>query len=145
MLEYLPLDSAGRLVNIRRWRGGSAGDRHPVPRPLADPPFSSLAMMMAYDSGLTPPSRLDDASIDVLRAALRDYLQDSQDPSKLQPSLLRIANEARARSILPEQLLVVLKEVWSSLPEVRSMTNTREQINLLQRVVTMCIKEYYSA
>ena len=145
MREYLPLDSAGRLVNIRRWRGSSAGDRHPVPRLLADPPFSSLAMMMAYDSGLTPPSRLDDASIDVLRAALRDYLQDSQDPSKLQPSLLLIANEARARSILPEQLLVVLKEVWSSLPEVRSMTNTREQINLLQRVVTMCIKEYYSA
>jgi len=45
----------------------------------------------------------------------------------------------------PEQLLVVLKDVWSSLPEVRSMTNTREQINLLQRVVTMCIREYYSA
>jgi hypothetical protein len=102
-------------------------------------------MMMAYDSGYTPPSRLDDASIDLLRAALRDYLQDSQEPSKLQPSLLVIASEARARSILPEQLLVVLKEVWSSLPEVRSMTNTREQINLLQRVVTMCIKEYYRA
>jgi hypothetical protein len=47
--------------------------------------------------------------------------------------------------MLPEQLLVVLKDVWSSLPEVRSMTNTREQINLLQRVVTMCIREYYSA
>jgi hypothetical protein len=101
--------------------------------------------MMAHDSGLTPPSRLDDASIDLLRAALRDYLQDSKDPSILQPSLLHITSEARARAMLPEQLLVVLKDVWSSLPEVRSMTNTREQISLLQRVVTMCIKEYYSA
>ena len=102
-------------------------------------------MMMALDSSQTPPSRLDDASIDLLRAALRDYLLDSRDSSKLQPSLLQIATEARARAMLPEQLLVVLKDVWSSLPEVRSMKNTREQINLLQRVVTMCIKEYYSA
>jgi hypothetical protein len=102
-------------------------------------------MMMALDSGLTPPSRLDDASIDLLRAALRDYLRDSKDPSILRPSLLHVAGEARARAMLPEQLLVVLKDVWSSLPEVRSMTNTREQISLLQRVVTMCIKEYYSA
>jgi hypothetical protein len=102
-------------------------------------------MMMAHDSGPTPPGRLDDASIDALRAALRAYLQDSRDPSALQPSLLAVASEARARDMLPEQLLVALKEVWSGLPEVRSMTNTREQINLLQRVVTMCIKEYYSA
>ena len=102
-------------------------------------------MMMAHDSGHTPPSRLDDASVELLRAALRDYLQDSKDPGKLQPSLLHIAGEAHARALPPEQLLVVLKEVWSSLPEVRAMTNTREQVNLLQRVVTMCIKEYYSA
>ena len=102
-------------------------------------------MMMAHDSGHTPPSRLDDASVELLRAALRDYLQDSKDPNKLQPSLLHIASEARARALPPEQLLVVLKEVWNGMPEVRAMTNTREQINLLQRVVTMCIKEYYSA
>jgi hypothetical protein len=102
-------------------------------------------MMMAHDSGHTPPGGLDDASIEVLRAALRAYLQDSNDPSALQPPLLRIATEARTRAMLPEQLLVVLKDIWSDLPEVRSMTSSREQINLLQRVVTMCIKEYYSA
>ena len=102
-------------------------------------------MMMAHDSGHTPPDRLDDASIENLRAALRAYLQDSEDPSLLQPSLLAIASEARARDILPEQLLVVLKDTWSGLPEVRSKMNSRQQVNLLQRVVTMCIKEYYSA
>ena len=102
-------------------------------------------MMMAHDSGHTPPGRLDDASIEDLRAALRAYLQDSEDPSLLQPSLLAIASEARARDILPEQLLVLLKEVWSGLPEVRSKMNSRQQVNILQRVVTMCIKEYYSA
>ena len=102
-------------------------------------------MMMAHDSGPTPPGRLDDASLEVLRAALRAYLRDSHDPSMLQAPLLAVATEARARDILPEQLLVVLKDVWSGLPEVRSMKSSREQVNLLQRVVTMCIKEYYSA
>jgi hypothetical protein len=102
-------------------------------------------MMMAHDSGQTPPSRLDEASIDAVRGALRAYLRDAQDPSALQASLLMIATEARARAILPEQLLIALKEIWSGLPEVRSMTDSREQIRLLQRVVTMCIKEYYSA
>jgi hypothetical protein len=102
-------------------------------------------MMMAHDSSGTPPSRLDDETVSAVRHALRAYLSDSTDPSALQASLLVMASEARARAILPEQLLIALKDVWNTLPEVRSMTDTRQQIGMLQRVVTMCIKEYYSA
>jgi hypothetical protein len=102
-------------------------------------------MMMAHDSSNTPSSRLDDETVSAVRLALRAYLRDSTDPTALQASLLMMASEARARTILPEQLLIVLKDVWNTLPEVRSMTDTREQIGMLQRVVTMCIKEYYSA
>ena len=102
-------------------------------------------MMMAHDSSQTPPSRLDDESVSALRFALRAYLHNAEAPSGLQAALHRIATEARERGILPEQLLVVLKDLWSTLPEVRSMTDTRQQVNLLQRVVTMCIKEYYSS
>jgi len=100
-------------------------------------------MMMAHDSGGTPLGRLDQASIDAVRASLRAYLQDSQNPTTLQASLLTFATEARARSIMPEQLLIVLKDIWNGLPEVRSMSDARQQTVLLQRVVTMCIKEYY--
>jgi hypothetical protein len=102
-------------------------------------------MMMAHDSSGTPSSRLDDETVSAVRDALRGYLGNLDDPSALQASLLVMANEARARRILPEQLLIVLKDVWNTLPEVRSMKDTREQIGMLQRVVTMCIKEYYSA
>jgi hypothetical protein len=102
-------------------------------------------MMMAHDSSNTPSSRLDDETVSAVRNALRAYLHDSNDPSALQVSLLMMASEARARTILPEQLLIVLKDVWNSLPEVRSMTDAQQQIGMLQRVVTMCIKEYYSA
>ena len=101
-------------------------------------------MMMAHDSS-TPSSRLDDEALNAVRLALRGYLQDSRDPSALQAALLLVASDARARNILPEQLLVTLKETWSSLPEVRAMKDSGEQVRLLQRVVTMCIREYYNA
>lgn len=100
--------------------------------------------MMAHDSSQTPPSRLDDETVAAVRAALRTYLSRSPEPAALQRALVRMSAEARDRSILPEHLLVVLKDVWGTLPEVRAMTDAGEQVRLLQRVVTMCIKEYYS-
>ena len=101
-------------------------------------------MMMAHDAGQNPPSRLDGDTVDRLRSALRAYLASPDEPAGLRSALARMATDARARTVLPEQLLVVLKDVWGSLPEVRAMTDSSEQVRLLQRVVTMCIKEYYS-
>ena len=40
-------------------------------------------------------------------------------------------------------LLVVLKDVWYSLPNVAAMRDPAEQVRLLQRAVTICIKGYY--
>jgi hypothetical protein len=101
-------------------------------------------MMMAYDSSQTPSSRFSDETIDDLRVALREYLA-TDSSSVVQTALLRMASEAREKAILPEQVLIVLKDVWNDLPEVRARTDAHEQIRLLQRVVTMCIQEYYSA
>jgi hypothetical protein len=102
-------------------------------------------MMMAHDSSHTPPSRLDDETVAAVQAALRAYLAASPEPAALRVALVRMSAEARERDMRPEQLLVVLKDLWGALPEVRSMTSASEQVRLLQRVVTMCIKEYYSA
>lgn len=102
-------------------------------------------MMMAFDSGPTPPSRLDDATVAAVRDALRLYLSDDAQPGALHQALLRMSVEARDKEMRAEQLLVLLKETWSTLPEVRAMIDTREQVRMLQRVVTMCIKEYYTA
>jgi hypothetical protein len=102
-------------------------------------------MMMAHDSSQPPSSRLDDELLNAVRLALRGQAQDGEHASALQASLLLVATEARARNILPEHLLVRLKEAWSSLPEVRAMRDSNEQARLLERVVTMCIREYYNA
>ena len=101
--------------------------------------------MMPYDSSQTPPSRLDQDTIDAVTTALRQYLSSSDATHALQSALVRMAAEAREKSMLPEQLLITLKDVWNALPEVRAISETSEQVRLQQRVVTMCIKEYYSA
>lgn len=100
-------------------------------------------MMMAFDSSQTPPSRLDPETVARLRTALSAYLAHPGDRNQLQAALITLADDARAKSILPEHLLVMLKDVWNGLPAVRGMTDSTEQVTLLQRVVTMCIKEYY--
>jgi hypothetical protein len=102
-------------------------------------------MMMAHDSSQPPSSRLDDELLNAVRLALRGYEHDAEHASALQASLMLVATEARARNILPEHLLVRLKEAWSSLPEVRAMHDSHEQARLLERVVTICIREYYNA
>jgi hypothetical protein len=102
-------------------------------------------MMMAPDSSPPPSSRLDDELLNALRIALRRNGNDADHASELQASLLVVATEARARDILPEQLLVRLKDAWSSLPEVREMRDAQQQARLLEHVVTVCIREYYNA
>ena len=102
-------------------------------------------MMMAFDSSRTPPSRLEPERVAALRSALSAYLSDPAAPAPLQHALVAIATDAREKSMPPEQLLILLKEIWNALPEVRTMTAGSAQVTMLQRVVTMCIKEYYAA
>ncbi|HET9424197.1 MAG TPA: hypothetical protein VFO55_02410 [Gemmatimonadaceae bacterium] len=101
-------------------------------------------MMMAQDSSPPPAAGLAEETVARARVSLTRYLDDPETGgAQLRESLDAMAAEARAKSMLPEQLLVVLKDVWYALPAVRSLDDSGAQIRLLQRVVTMCIKEYY--
>jgi len=100
-------------------------------------------MMMAHDSSPTPPGGLAEDTIDAVRSALAHYLRAPGNPVQLRAALNRMADEARTKAILPEHLLITLKQLWTSLPEVRAVGDANEQTRMLQRVVTMCIREYY--
>lgn len=98
--------------------------------------------MNAPDLTPTPPS-LDAESVARLRAALAEVARDGNPTSTLRDELCRVADEARSRQIRAEQLLVLLKDLWADLPEVRRAVDVKEKAALLQRLVTWCIEEYY--
>lgn len=101
-------------------------------------------MMMAHDSSPPPAAGLAEETVARARVALSRYLENPDaGGDELRDALDVMAAEARAKMMLPEQLLVVLKDIWYALPAVRSLDDSGAQIRLLQRVVTMCIKEYY--
>ena len=100
-------------------------------------------MMMAHDSSPGPVA-LDAQTITAVHEALVQYVDAPAQSGALRDALHRMAVEAHDKSMLPEQLLVVLKDIWYSLPGVQAMSDLTEQVRLLQRVVTMCIKEYYA-
>ena len=101
-------------------------------------------MMMAHTSD-SPPPALDAETVAAARAALTHYVRDGEPAAELRDLLMRVAAEARAKGIMAERLLVVLKEIWGSLPEVRHAERTRvtEQNALLQQLITRCIQQYY--
>jgi hypothetical protein len=78
-----------------------------------------------------------------VRTALERYVDAPSRAADLRDALNVMAHEAREKAIFPEHLLVVLKDIWHALPNVRAVSDPEEQVRMLQRVVTMCIKEYY--
>lgn len=102
-----------------------------------------MMMMMAHGSSPSPAS-LADETIAAVRAAIARYLDEPSQGEELRAALRAMSDEARDKAMYPEHLLVVLKDLWYTLPAVRRMDEPADQIRLLQRVVTICIKEYYS-
>jgi 5-methylcytosine-specific restriction endonuclease McrBC regulatory subunit McrC len=99
--------------------------------------------MMAFDR--TPASpELDPQTI----AALRDTLQRSATrgvhDDGLRDVLCRAADEARQKGIQAEHLLLVLKDIWYSLPRFTTAASVDTSHTLLQELVSRCIHEYYS-
>jgi hypothetical protein len=99
-------------------------------------------MMMAHDSTPFPPA-LDEETMTEVRSALRQYVRDGSDPSALTHALRRMSDEARRREMRPEQLLVILKGIWGSLPEVRYSHRAEPHGTMLQKVISLCIEQYY--
>jgi hypothetical protein len=101
--------------------------------------------MMAFDR--TPPSTtaLDTAIAAELRAALSQSLQAGNHGTDLKDLLKRAAADARKRGVMAEQLLLALKDVWYSLPQLSTKPVSEVQTRLLQQLIARCIQEYYAA
>lgn len=86
------------------------------------------------------PSR---ATLDHLHRALLSFVRREEPGDALRTALGRLSAEARERGLPPEAVLVHLKQEWNSLPLVDSRSGPNDRAAALQRIVTMCIKEYF--
>jgi hypothetical protein len=97
--------------------------------------------MMAFDR--TPAPQLDAETVDSLRSVMDRALRRGNHGNELQDVLTRAAAEARDKAIPPEQLLIIMKDLWHSLPELRRTTDSEKQTELLQELISRCIERYY--
>ena len=78
----------------------------------------------------------------VLRRAVHTISNGYTIDGKLRESMQRICRLAHNREITAERLVVMMKEVWWEMPEAeRVLGHRREEV--LSRVVTLCIDEYF--
>ena len=69
-------------------------------------------------------------------------LSRRRDGQDLEAVLRELCAAARRDGTRAEELVILFKKVWSDRPELRGRTR-EETARLFDRVVTMCIKEYY--
>lgn len=55
----------------------------------------------------------------------------------------RVCSVAKGRGLRAEQLIIGLKDTWCRLPEARRLQH-QEADDVLARVITVCIEEYYA-
>lgn len=65
------------------------------------------------------------------------------DDAVLRPLMRTVVAEARGAGLYAEMLLRLLKESWRSLPEPTSSMARLAHFEALDRVVSLCIREFY--
>ena len=77
-----------------------------------------------------------------LRTALQALLRSGTPDDGVRHAMELFCAEARRRELRAERVLVLLKEVWQTLPEVRRLGRAeREQV--LAHITTLAIRTYY--
>jgi hypothetical protein len=101
--------------------------------------------MMAHDSRFSPePRPLSDATLQALRTAVLSHLERKSDPEHgLELAVAAVVNEARERSMRPEELIIAFKALYAMLPDPPTTVARTEQLRLRERLVTECIRAYY--
>lgn len=87
---------------------------------------------------------IDEELLAALRQALARRLSSREGDGELRSALRDVSREAQRRGLHAEQLVIALKRVWDEIPEVRAAGSREARLRMLERVVTLCIEEYYT-
>jgi hypothetical protein len=77
-----------------------------------------------------------------LRTALQALLRSGAPEESVRRAVSLFCAEARRREMRAERVLVVLKDVWRSLPEVRRLGRAQSEL-ALAHLTTLTIRTFY--
>ena len=97
------------------------------------------------DSEPGTPEALSAEAREELRATLRQHVRSPMPDGELRLALRAACQDAHARHATPERVIIALKDVWHSLPEVQQLQHrdARARDAMVAHVVTLCIQEFY--
>lgn len=76
----------------------------------------------------------------ILERALALHAQNQPlDCADIQESVAKVCDQGKAKRLPPERLIVELKQIWYSVPD----SAARQKADVISRLVTMCILEFY--
>ncbi len=84
------------------------------------------------------------AALDRLRSGLPSWRLRSALPADAQEVVAELCTAARKEGWSPEQLVVAVKNACYSSDEIAQLNTTSERDGILSKVVTACIKEFFS-
>ena len=99
---------------------------------------------MSQEHDKSAPSLRDIGAVFDAITALLSHCPDEDDAS-LRPLMRALVTEARNAGVHAEILLRLLKEGWRSLPEQLAAEERLKRAESLNRVVSLCIHEFYRA
>ncbi len=63
---------------------------------------------------------------------------------QLRSDLQEVCREARRQNMRVEYLIIAFKDAWRELPEARTLPQGSQGTEFLNRVITLCIAEFYA-
>jgi hypothetical protein len=97
------------------------------------------------DAALTE-SELSLAVAAALRRALTaKYFATLDADGQLRSDLQAVCRAAKRQNMRVEYLIIAFKDAWRSLPEARMLPQGSQGIELLNRIITLCIAEFYAS
>lgn len=106
-------------------------------------------MPQTQDTARTPTNvhtvdaLLPERTMTALRSALQGQFRHPAGEVDLRRAMRAMCADGRKRQLRVEKIIILLKSIWNGLPEVQGRTTSSRQ-DLLDRLITICVEEYYA-
>jgi hypothetical protein len=117
--------------------------------PNSNAPLRSTAQVRqavtAHPDSTATESELSVAISAALRRAVTGKFFATLDAEgQLRSDLKAVCQAAKRQNMRVEYLIIAFKDAWRTLPEARTLPQGSQGIDLLNRIITLCIAEFYS-